>query len=61
MIEEKEEINKVVEPKAKTIKIKPLKDHVISHNEFYYEIKKGEEIEIDARFKQTLKTEKVTR
>jgi len=58
-----DESNEVLEfkPKKKTIKIKPLKDHIIAHNEFFYDIKKGEEIEIDERFKVTLKTEKVMR
>lgn len=55
------EENEVVKEKSKTIKIKPLRDYVLKHNEFYYEIVKGEEIEVDKRFKETLKTEKVTR
>jgi len=55
------EVKELFKKKPKTIKILPLRDHVIKHNEFYYEIKKGEEIEIDIRFKETLKTEKVTR
>lgn len=43
----------------KFIKIKPLKDHVICHNEYYIEIKKGESCEVPALFKDNLKTEKV--
>lgn len=62
MKEELEELEeKQIEPKIKTLKIKPLRDHVIKHNEFFYDLKKGEEIEVDIRFKQTLKTEKVMR
>ena len=35
------------------------KDHVIKHNEFYYEIKKGDIVKVDKIFLQVLKTEKV--
>lgn len=44
---------------SKMISIIPLKNHVIKQNEFYYEIKKGEKIEIDRRFLQVLLTEKI--
>lgn len=46
-------------PAAKTISIVPLKDHVIVQNDFKYELKQGVEIEIDVRFLETLKTEKI--
>ena len=45
--------------KSNTISIIPLHDHVISHNEFYYELKKDEMIEIDKRFLPTLIAEKL--
>jgi hypothetical protein len=47
------------ETKKPTQKILPLKDFIIKHNGFYYEIKQGEEIEIDKKFLANLKTEKV--
>lgn len=40
-------------------KVIPLKDHVIKHNDFYYELKKGFAIYVNKIFIQTLKTEKV--
>ena len=54
-MEKTKEVKKV----SKIQKIKPLKDFVIKQNDFYYEIKKGESIEIDKRFLPNLKTEKV--
>lgn len=54
---EKEE--KKVEAKSKSKKIKPKKDFKIRQNEFSYDLVKGEEIEIDLRFIENLKTEKV--
>lgn len=45
--------------KSKTIKIVPLKDHVIAQNEFFYDLKEGVEIEVDARFLEVLQTEKI--
>lgn len=45
--------------KSNLISILPLKDHVIKQNEFYYEIKKDEMIEVDKRFLEVLQTEKV--
>jgi hypothetical protein len=55
----KMEKTKEVKKVSKIQKIKPLKDFVIKQNDFYYEIKKGESIEIDKRFLPNLKTEKV--
>jgi hypothetical protein len=40
-------------------KIKPLKDFVIHMNEYHYELKKGESIEVPSIFVENLKTEKV--
>ena len=54
-LEEKE-----VKVESKLVKIVPLKDHVLYCPPAYrYELKEGEEIEIDKRFLNTLKTEKV--
>lgn len=39
--------------------ITPKKDHVIKHNEFYYDLKKGVTTEVNKLFIETLKTEKV--
>ncbi len=55
----KEEVKIEETIEAKTKKIKPLKDFVIHHNEFHYDLKKGEEIEVDAKFLPNLRTEKV--
>lgn len=46
-------------PAPKTISIIPLKDHLIVQNDFKYDLKKDVEIEIDVRFLETLKTEKI--
>lgn len=45
--------------KSETVSIIPLKDHVLTHNEFNYVIKKDEIIEVDKRFIETLLTEGV--
>ncbi len=52
---EKEE----VKTKSDLKKVMPLKDFVIKMNEFYYELKKGEAIEVHKMFLPNLKTEKV--
>lgn len=52
----KKEVSAKVE---KLVSIKPLKDFVIKFNDFYYNIKKGEEIKVDKMFLPNLKTEKV--
>ena len=49
----------VVEKKMELKKVKPLKDFVIKHNAYYFELKKGESIEVPEIFIQNLKTEKV--
>jgi hypothetical protein len=51
----------IEKPKKKSVlvEIKPLKDHVIVFNEYRYEIRKGEKIEVHKMFLATLKTEKV--
>lgn len=41
------------------VTILPMKDHVIAQNEFYYDLKKDVMIDIDKRFIEVLKTEKV--
>ena len=51
----KEEIKK----ESSIVTILPLKDHIIAQNEFYYELKKDVMIDIDKRFLEVLKTEKV--
>lgn len=56
--ETKREIEKPAK-KSVLVEIKPLKDHVILFNEYKYEIKKGEKIEVHKMFLSTLKTEKV--
>lgn len=56
---EVKETKEKVENKKSTQKILPLKDFILKHNSFHYEIKKGEEIEIEKIFIPNLKTEKV--
>ena len=56
---EVKETKEKAESKKSTQKIMPLKDFVVKHNGFYYEIKKGEEIEVEKVFIPNLKTEKV--
>lgn len=51
----KEEIKK----ESSIVTILPLKDHIIAQNEFYYDLKKDVMIDIDKRFLEVLKTEKV--
>ena len=58
-MEKQEKKEKPVEKKSELEEIKPLKDFVIKHNEFYYEIKKGEAIKVHKKFLPNLKTEKV--
>ena len=48
-----------VKPKSDLIKIKPLKDFIIHMNEFHYELKKGESMEVHKMFLPNLKTEKI--
>ncbi len=50
---------KTKKEKSNLITIIPLRDHVIKHNEFYYDIKKGKMIDVDKRFLEVLQTEKV--
>jgi hypothetical protein len=40
-------------------RIMPLKDFVIKHNDFHYDLKKGVPAEVNKMFIQNLKTEKV--
>ncbi len=50
----------VVEIKLpKLVSIVPLKDHVIKQNYYFYDLKKGEEIQVADVFIETLKTENV--
>jgi hypothetical protein len=53
------EFKKELKKESKTVSIIPLKDHIISQNEFYYDLKKDEIIEIDKRFLEVLLTENV--
>ena len=48
-----------VKIKSELKEVKPLKDFVIRFNDFYYELKKGELIEVHKMFLSNLKTEKV--
>lgn len=57
--EEQTKKEKKVEVSKPANVIVPLKDFVIKHNEFFYELKKGQEIEVDKKFLPNLKTEKV--
>lgn len=45
--------------KSKMQKIMPLRDHIVKCNEHFYDIKKGQEIEVHSMFLEVLKTEKV--
>ena len=54
--EKKEEEVKV---ESELVKVKPLKDFKIRFNEFSYELKKGESIEVHKMFLPNLKTEKI--
>lgn len=56
MTEKKQE---EVKTKNGLVSVKPLKDFVIHMNEFHYDLKKGEEIEVHKMFLKNLKTEKV--
>ena len=44
---------------SQLVSIIPLRDHVLSQNDFHYVIKKDEIIEVDKRFLEVLLTEKV--
>ena len=58
MYEQKE--SKSYDPKkGKSLKVKPLKDHVIHHNDDHIELKKGEACEVPSKYLETLRTEKV--
>lgn len=61
MSEEKQTVNasKPKEKKSTLAEITPLKDHVIRHNEFHYDLKKGEKSLVDKKFLDALKAEKV--
>ncbi len=54
-----EEETEIVEAESEFETIYPLRDFVIKMNEFYYDIKEGEEIEVHKMFLPNLKTEKV--
>ena len=61
MIEKKED-KKEMKPVVKEIKlveVAPLKDHVIKHNAYFYELKKGKTAKVAEIFLAALKTEKV--
>lgn len=47
------------EKPSKEVEVKPLKDFIIKHNDFYFELIKGEKISIPKMFIPNLKTEKV--
>ena len=49
----------IKESKSKDDKIDPKKDFIISFNNVYIEIKKGERISVPAMFLENLKTEGV--
>jgi hypothetical protein len=53
------EFKKEPKKESKSVSIIPLKDHIICHNEFYYDLKEGVEIEIDKKFLEVLLSEKV--
>lgn len=59
MFNSEENHDLVGRPKKDLARIHPLKDHVIKHNEFYYDIVKGVSMDVDKRFLEVLKTEKV--
>jgi len=50
-------VSNEVEPKLVTIV--PRRNHVIKQNHFFYNIKKGESIQVAEQFIAALKTEKV--
>lgn len=50
---------KEVEAKSELKRIRPLKDFTIRFNEYSYDLKKDEAIEVHEMFLQNLKTEKV--
>ncbi len=56
--EEKTE-KKPVAKELKLVEVKPLKDHIIKQNAFFYVLKKGEPISVAEHFLKALKTEKV--
>lgn len=45
--------------KEKMVEVKPLKDHVIHHNQYHIELKKGVKAEVPEIFIPNLKTEGV--
>ncbi len=57
--EKEKEKEKEAKKKVELVKVKPLKDFVIHTHEFHYDLKKGEELEVNKIFLQNLKTEKV--
>lgn len=52
---EEDEVKKESELKQ----IRPMRDFVIHHNEYHYDLKKGKSIEVHKKFLDNLKIEKV--
>ena len=59
MIEKKEDKKEMKPKEIKLVEVDPLKDHVIKHNAYFYELKKGKTAKVAEIFLAALKTEKV--
>lgn len=55
----KNENEKKDETSTKLVKVTPKKDHVIAHNEYFYDLKEGVTSEVHPMFIPNLKTENV--
>lgn len=58
MNETKEGLNKP-EKKAELVEVKPLRDHVLKQNDYFYDLKKGKTVKVAKHFIPALKAEKV--